>query len=844
MTHRRDDRIEAFKTACLTLLLLFGLATPAPAHVRQDTSADALAAAREALVEATATEYALGLHVASLLTADDLASLGDRLAEGHEVVAKVIMETLAFNDDIRLLDQVLLLAASAASEDIAQQATELLHDQAPRHDAVRANLVATLASSADDDSRCGTLIEAIGFSRDLDVVPTLLIRLEGPEQPAVLRAFQQLSGHDLSGEADPITAWKALWERQQQDDLTREDLLEEGHALQRARWVETNANTETKLDLVRRERDLLHAEVVAARIDSMAGKIDKLIEALDDDYAAVRQVAAERLGDHPAHAKAVQAIPVLLERLGHKPKPAGTNGDHSEPVLEQDAEVRATLVTALGRLGRDRPAVMHALLAELADGELAVARAAVDALIRVKGQPMVVRPLLDFLDSEEIDQGTSLQVLEIIANNEPAGVLDELSSRLGEATEGVVRGVLVQAMLASQELGQAMVVLSVLDTTTEAFEVRFALAQSLGDRLANLPLDAPPRPAMIGVIEDLLDDEDESVRAQAAKSLGESGDTRAASLLAERAKSEISGSVLLDIVSALGQVGSLQCAASIGWIHAHDTSSDGEGLSERARDALQAIGRGRPWSEWMVMAETLADAEAPELSLMVLNEILAPPAGGAVIDADVADRARGLKALELIQIGATQVAHDLLLQLEQEGKPYPPREQLLNLLAQTCRELGLHSEGADWLVQLCDGRLEADARFDELQRWLAGELLAAQRNDEAIELLERLHTEQPTDNQFMLWLGKARMSVGRDAEARSLLDRLEFRVPEDDLAMLAEVRELLDQLGEAPAPIHAEPGNESESDSQADPEEVSQPPGDDEGLDQPTSTDGGGVGER
>jgi len=847
MTHRRNQGNEAVRTACLALVLLFGLASPALARVRQqNTPAEALALARAALIDATATEYELGQHVTGLLDAGDLDSLGARLSEGHEVVAKVIMETIAFKDDVRLVDEVLQLAASSGTEAIAQQATALLYDQTRRHDAVRTNLLTTLSGSGAEDVRRGTLIEALGRSRDLGVVPTLIVYLEGPEQESVVRAFQQLSGHDLSDQAELIAAWTGFWERQQRKALSRETLLEEGHALQRARWIVSSESSEAELRSLREQLALREAEVVAARIKSMDRQIDKLIEALDDDYALVRKVAAQRLGEHAAHVKAAASIPVLLERLGRRPVPPGTNGSHTEPALERDAEVRATIVTALGGLGRDRPEVMVALLGELSDGEYAVARAAVDALAKVKGQPMVVRPLLDFLDEEEIDRETSIQVLEIIANNEPTGVLDELGGRLGVATDGAVRAVLVQAVIASQELGQAIVVLSLLDIATEDFEVRFALAQWLGDRLAGMALDAPPRPAMLGMIEDLLDDEDASVRAQAAKSLGESGDGSAAPLLAERAKKEISGSVLLDIVSALGQVGSLECVASIGWIHAQDTASDSGGLSERARDALRAIGRGRPWSEWMIMAESLADAEAPELSLMVLNEILAPPVDGVVIDADVADRARGLKAVELIRLGSTQAAHDLLVQLEEEGKPYPPREQRLDLLARTSRELDLHSEGADWLVLLLEGRVEADARFDQLQRWLAGELLAARRNDEAVELLEQLHAAQPGDNQLMLWLGQAHTSVGRDEEARSLLERLEFRVPEDDTVMLAEIRRLLEQLVEAPETVDEDTAVKAEVESvaQENPDDVAGPAPDEEGVDDLEPTADGSMGLR
>ena len=814
MTQRRDDGNEAVRAACWALVVWLFVLTPGlTARSMQDVAESDLADSRAALVEGVATEYELGRHVATLLAADDLETLRILLTGGHPVVPKVIMETLAFDDDLRFVQVLLELASSAESPASAEQARMLVHDQALKHEQVRNDLVAMLtdvdvASDVAAEVQV-TIMGALGRTRDLTVVPALLAHIEGPNQAAVLAAFEQLSGHRLPVQSDPLVFWTELWTRQQQEGLTRDVLLEEGHAAQRAGWAASNRAWNTERIRLRGELKAREREVAQARIEAMGKMIDRLIVALDDEYADVRKAAAQRLDEHLAHEKAGVAIPLLLERLGHGGEPGGTNGTHPEARIEENPEVRAAMVSALGSLGRDRPAVMTCLLAELADGHRTVARAAVDALSKVRGQAMVVVPLLDFLADESLTTKTTVQVLEIIASNVPSGVLDELNDKLTRATEASVRAVLVRAMIASQELDQAMAVLSVLETSSEPFEVRFALAQWLGERLTALPLDAGPRPAMVGVIESLLADADASVRAQAAKSLGESGDPRSAALLSERAKHEVSGSVLLDIVSALGQVGSLECAASIGWIQAHDTVSEGDALNERARAALRAIGRGRSWTEWVTMAQSLADAEAPALALVVINEVLAPRADGAVIEADVADRARGLKAVQLVAVGSTQDAHDLLLQLEEEGKAFPPREERLDLLAQTCRDLSLHSEAADWLALLLEGRGEADARFDELQRSLAGELLAARRHEEALALLSRLHAEQPGDNTLMLWFGQALMSAGRDDEARTILERLQSRVAEGDTAILDQTRLALEQLaavaatnvgGEATAP--------------------------------------------
>jgi len=808
MTQRRDNGSVAVSTAFWALVLSLFVITPGLcARSLQDAPDGDLADSRAALIEGAATEYELGRHVATLLAADDLQTVRSLLLGGHPVVPKVIMETLAFNDDVRFVKALLQLASAEEASAIAEQARGLVNGQALHHGEVRSDLVAMLATGQADaegelaDEVRVTILGVLGRSRDLAVVPALLAHIEGPHQSAVLSAFEQLSGHKLPRGADAVVFWTELWTRQQQEGLSRDVLLEEGHASQRSSWAASKAawgKERTRLQSALQDRE---RQVAQARIEAMSKMIDRLIVALDDEYAVVRRTAAQRLGEHSAREKAAVAIPLLLERLGHGAEPAaGTNGTHAAPRVELDPDVRAAIVSALGSLGRDRPDVMTCLLAKLSDGHLSVARAAVDALAKVRGQPMVVRPLLDFLADESLETKTTVQVLEIIASNAPEGVLDELSRKLASATEGSVRAVLVRAMIASVELDQAMVVLSVLETGAEPFEVRFALAQWLGDRLTSLPLDAGPRPAMVGVIESLLADADASVRAQAAKSLGESGDPRSASLLSERAKHEVSGSVLLDIVSALGQVGSLECAASIGWIQAHDTVSEGEALNERARAALRAIGRDRSWSEWVTMAESLADAEAPGLALVVINEVLAPRGEGEVIEAEVADRARGLKAVQLVAVGSTQDAHDLLVQLQDEGKAFPARDVRLDLLAQTSRDLSLHSEAADWLALMLEGRGEADARFDELQRSLARELLAARRHEEALELLASLHGEQPGDNPLMLLFGEALMSAGRDDEARTLLERLQSRLAETETALLDQTNLALEQLAPAAEP--------------------------------------------
>src|SRR6185503_3934963 len=168
-------------------------------------------------------------------------------------------------------------------------------------------------------------------------------------------------------------AWRAWWADHRR--YTREQLLELAlHSQASAFEV---------------ERTGLVAKAVAAKLDRMGEAVDSLLASLSDEYADVRLEAARRLAAKGNDARATNALPVLLRRLGHPPAGNGTKssgpfdvqpaGDAVEAV-ESDPRVRAALVTALGVLGRAREEsdvaesgpredVLAALAAELRSSE-------------------------------------------------------------------------------------------------------------------------------------------------------------------------------------------------------------------------------------------------------------------------------------------------------------------------------------------------------------------------------------------------------------------------------------------------------------------------------------------
>lgn len=790
--------IEDRTTTCLLRALALVAWLLLPGVTAQQADDDPLAAARAALAEGTAPDSVLAVHAGSLAQAGDLETLAGHLAGGPPPVVAAVLGAVQAHAVVGLLPELVSVAAEAADNGLRLQASAHLEDLVLAHPSVRSDLSGFLHDPERPAAHRRQVVVLLGKGRDLSVVEHLLPELDGPLAPAASEALARLSGHPQPPLEEAPGAWRAFWE--EHAGLTREELLELGLTSERQR-----AGREAQRLQGQVER--LHGQLVQARLTVMDDDIERLIAGLADEYTAVRLEAARRLGDHAAREQARAALPVLLERLGATGVGDGGTNGHDQAPPEADVSVRAAIVTALGNLGQDRPEVRRCLLDQVHASEVLVAQAAVDALVNVRDQPDVVVPLLDGLDQRAPDDATLVKVLRIVRANQPQGVLDDLRPYLAEERPEEVRRWAVRAVLASAELGLALDEVVRAGSAEGPLLVRFALASGVGEAARGLAPDAPERGTILELLAALLNDPEASVRAEAASSLGESGDAGALALLTERARQEIDGSVLLAIVVALGDLGDQRAVEAIGRIAASEIVDDGPALSERTQQALLSIGSAAPPSAWFAMAETLRGVGATDLALFAVNDVLFPTREGVGADAAVADRARGLKVYLLQDKGRHDEARDLLLQIQEAGGPAPPPGEREELLARSCSALGLADEAADWWTLRLAALDEGDARLVAIRRELAQALMTADRHDEALEQLLALSEALPEDNQVMLWIGKVRMAKGQDDDARQVFARLLERLTDPADPIRLEAEQQLVQLtppAEEPAPDPAD----------------------------------------
>jgi HEAT repeat protein len=801
---------------------MLGMLSPVWAAPPQDSDADGsepaavdpLAADRDALLDGTADELELSLHAKVLLEAGELETLRPLLVEDRPGVARAVLAALNSARHVGLVDEILPLAGAAVDEPLRRMSEDALRRMVCADVDVRAGLVADLRTGQRTQAERAAVVSILGACRDLSAVEPLLQQLGGPLASQAHDALSVLTGFDPNPHGDP-EAWTRLWKRHQ--NKSREELLE--LALQRERAQ----NEADRAEWEARERAMV-SEVEQARIDRMGSSdVSRLVAALTDEFARVRQTAVLRLAEHPSPELAASAVPALLERLS-APAPQGTNGEHEPLPQETNAAVRAALVTAAGELGRGLPEVLPVLIAELGSPHAEVSSAAVASLVKVRSRPAVVQPLLDLLDRSADDADTLALGLSIIAANRPEGVLPALERHLASAPTSAVQAEAVRALLACEELGEALGVVSGLADPAGAVDVRFALARGLGDRSREPAGEPDLRPRMVEMLAGLAADPDPSVRAEAVSSLGESGIPEALAPLELQAETETEPTVQLRIVRALGDLGSADGIDTIGRLAAGRTTSDP--LWEEASAALSAMGAEISTGEWWAMAQTLQELRANELALVAVREIVSPSRPATVSD-HLVPEARGLQAELLTATEHWQEAYDLLLVLAENEAPFPDTEQRLRLLGECAEQLTLFAEAADHHAARRDMLPEGDARRVQQTRRLAEVLWAGGLHERAVVEVQQLFDADREDNDLMCWLGEVRLALGEDDVARDLFNRLLERVPTDDEAMRGRINTALATLG--PPTPEAEAETETEE-------------GDEPVLEQAPPSEGGGAG--
>ena len=814
-------RVATHTRALLGSVLALGLLAPsawsrvvqdAPTAPTAPAQADALAEARAALRAGTVDALEMPMLAGTLLEAGDLETVRELLVSGRDDVILAILAAFNSRRDVVLVDEVLGLAAQETSAEVQRKALDNLRRMACSDAEVRRRLVAELTTGACSEAEALAIIVVLGGCRDLSMVVPLLAQLDESAARALAahKALVGLTGFDPPRPAD-AEIWRTFWERNA--GRTREELMEA--ALDREREQYRN-----ETERLRSALRALVAEVEQARIDRMGtDDVERLRAALRDDYARVRAAAAQRLESHPDPERAASAIPALLARLGVASS-EGTNGHEAEQ--ESDPAVRAAVVSALGAMGRNRPEVLSALIAELASPHGGVGSAAVRALSKVRGSPSVVRPLLDLLDRGVVDEDTTKLVLSIIAENRPSGVLPDLERHLAAAPSVGVQSGVARALLACEELDAALDLVEPLAEPGAHVDVRFGLADGLGRRSSELKDQPTLRARMVSILARLVADPSPSVRAEAASALGESGDPGALSVLEPRLEVETDPTVAQRLVRSLGELKSLDGVDTIGRKAAGKPSSDP--VWEEARRALLSICSDSSGAELWTAAQTLDQVRADQLALVVLELLIAPTKPIPGQGTQFVPQALALKAELLLRTGQVQAAHDLLLTIhEQPDAAYPDPVRRVTLLADTAEQLGRFEEAAGYHEQRRALLPPGDARLGDVCRRLAEDLWRAGLSERALVEVEALHASEPEDNAIMFRLAELHMALGGDQVARDLLARLRPRIPEtpDGAELRGRVEEALQLLGPAPEVVEpvppTEPGAESDA---ANPDET------------------------
>ncbi|GJM21122.1 MAG: hypothetical protein DHS20C15_10370 [Planctomycetota bacterium] len=760
----------------------------------EDLAAQALAEALRRLRQADEEALALTVPAVDAVRAEAWDELGELLDSGAPSTRVAVLTALRNTQSDTLLPHALRLAVDPqAAPDVQRAAGDLLDSLAVGSNSVFDGFLQALRDDSLPDEQQARVMRALGGSRRLAAVDALIQELSGPHVDVACRALSQLTGQPERSGLASAAAWTEWWGRNNWQ--TREQMLE-------AALAEERAQTHAAL----RARD---DEIVQLHLRYMGQDVSRLLTALSLDHAPVRLEAARRLGRHANPQQAASAVPVLLARLGHSAQPGTTNGnghahegDESDAsdngALETDPEVRRMAVAALGVLGADLPEVRAALLVELRSQDLGTAAEAVGALARVRSAPEVVLPLLDLLERPGLSESVQVTALTVISQNRPLGVTSRLLPWTTPERPPVVRAAGVRALLAGANPSEVLAQVEAVVAGASSADVRYAVAMGLGEQLRRLgrsegALDSDVRLEIVQVLGRLLDDVDASVRAEAASSLGDSGQLGALGLLENRSRAEADVSVMSRILDALGTLHVIDAVDTIGRVCAGWQGDGRDALESAARRAVQAIGDEKAAADWLGMARTLQQVGAFPLSAWVLREALHRFEGDPA-EHEVVSQARGELANVLWQAGLAAEAHALLVELHQAGAPHPIATTRLDLLARTSEQLGYHDQAAEFYAERLGILGEGDSTRDENRRSLLRTLMASGQAEEALPLILELLDEDGADNALLETQARAHSMLGALDEARAIYLRLLERLPVEDsvardrvTASLAEV---------------------------------------------------------
>ena len=747
--------------------------TPAEAEAQKARDARATVQAGEADVAT------LAAAASTLLELGELDSLRSVLAGGKRAATLALLNALALQPPARiepLLDDLLDLATRGASDEVGFAADGVVALLAASRPQSAEALLAGLRQPEVSVDRRAAILRALGSSGNLAMSGVLVEALDTSMAPVARGALRKLTGHDLGAQAGAVE-WRAFFERNA--GVSRDRLLEQALTSERASFEA--------------QRQLLVAEVIKVRLANMGTEDPgRMLEALQDEYSAVRIEAARRLAlCVRSQDQAALVVPAILRQLGYAPAEPPAPDAPPAPPVESDALVRVALLETLGAIGRQREDVRVALQSELTSADDAVAAAAAGALCGMRDQPAVVVPLLDYLDSRPAPRNAE-EVLKAIAANQPNGALERLQPWLAKEKPEGVRAAAVRAVVACDAIDEALDLLGLLDAEGETQKVRWAMAVALGDRLPSLEPDQPAHAHAVLLLTRLLEAVEPNVRGEAVSALGHAGTPDVLPLLEKRAAVETDLAVQRCIIVALGTLKLPEGGGLIGRILSRSKEARTQ-LEPDARAALADIAKDRGPDQWLLLGEAVSGAGAHNLAVACYRELIKQYEDKPE-HKDAVQRAFGRLANDLYLDGRAEEALQVLAELEQSQAPYPSQMERLDLAARANESLDRFSEAAEFYLRryalLPEGEIQRTATLKSA----VAALSLAGRHKEALEHLRQLCAADPENNELLYAQAREEEALGDLQQAEVNLQRLLKRIPSDDTAFLGQVNTALTRV--------------------------------------------------
>lgn len=318
-----------------------------PASENGAKPSDAVIDSRAKVLQPDLDETARAVAATELIKAGEHAWLKARLADAATPEASVLGIVTAYQvqGDLSGLEEILVLTCDAGRPAVSKKCYEIIQyflDEPKIHPVIVQRLVAICSSDETAAVLREASVEALGNSRDLTAVDTLLaVMARGGKQfllPAA-GALHKITLRDFGTDAE---GWKAWWDKNRH--LSRDRIIEEAALLLKKDYL-----GEVQISL---QRDPVRA-----------------FDFLGHQMVEVRRLAADAMKIHSANPAIVAGLDKVLAHL--------KSG-------EKDAKTLIPLLDVLGMVNGSVAGVQETLVGFLADQEPLVAAAAARGLTALK----------------------------------------------------------------------------------------------------------------------------------------------------------------------------------------------------------------------------------------------------------------------------------------------------------------------------------------------------------------------------------------------------------------------------------------------------------------------------